>query len=75
MTGPVSRRAVLATPSLAVAAHGAERAYTFTATALEAGVRTVLTWGISDRSTWLVTDPALARPNGRMHGVCRWTTH
>lgn len=45
----------------------AERAYAFTSVALEAGVREFLTWGLSDRYTWLVSDPAVGLPNGRHH--------
>jgi endo-1,4-beta-xylanase len=45
----------------------AERAYAFVSTALGAGVRTVLTWGLSDRYSWLTTDPGVAMPDKRTH--------
>ncbi|MCQ4161719.1 endo-1,4-beta-xylanase [Roseomonas sp. GC11] len=45
----------------------AERAYAFVSTALEAGVRTFLTWGLSDRESWLVKEPAVALKDGRAH--------
>jgi endo-1,4-beta-xylanase len=45
----------------------AERAYAFTSAALDAGIRTFSTWGLSDRYTWLTTEPAVALPHGRLH--------
>ncbi|MBE9603687.1 endo-1,4-beta-xylanase [Acetobacteraceae bacterium H6797] len=45
----------------------AERAYAFASTAVEAGVKTFLTWGISDRYTWLNDTPGVAMPSGRKH--------
>ena len=45
----------------------AERAYAFASCALEAGVKTFLTWGISDRYTWLNNTPGVGLPNGRKH--------
>lgn len=36
-------------------------------TALQAGCRTVLTWGLSDRDSWLATDPDVARKDGTIH--------
>ncbi|MDO9707574.1 endo-1,4-beta-xylanase [Paracraurococcus lichenis] len=36
-------------------------------TALECGCRTVLTWGLSDKDSWLVQEPAVARKDGRTH--------
>jgi endo-1,4-beta-xylanase len=45
----------------------AERAYAFTRCAVEAGVRTVLTWGLSDKYSWLASEPAVALPEGRQH--------
>ncbi|RAI58080.1 endo-1,4-beta-xylanase [Roseicella frigidaeris] len=36
-------------------------------TALEAGCRTVLTWGLSDRDSWLVRDREVARRDGATH--------
>jgi endo-1,4-beta-xylanase len=44
-----------------------ERAYAFVSTALAAGVRTVFTWGLSDRYSWLTTDPTVAMPSPRTH--------
>ncbi len=37
------------------------------ATALAAGCRTVLTWGLSDRDSWLVRDTEVARRDGEQH--------
>ena len=45
----------------------AERTYAFTSTALAAGVRTVLTWGLSEKYSWLSTEPAVALPDQRTH--------
>ncbi|WP_235913883.1 endo-1,4-beta-xylanase [Teichococcus coralli] len=45
----------------------AERAYAFLSCALGAGVRTVLTWGLTDKYSWLTTDPGVALPGGRTH--------
>lgn len=45
----------------------AERVYAFVSTALAAGVRTVFTWGLSDRYSWLTSDPAVALPTPRTH--------
>jgi endo-1,4-beta-xylanase len=45
----------------------AERTYAFVSTALEAGVRTVLTWGLSDKYSWLRVEPAVALPDKRTH--------
>ncbi|PWC29844.1 endo-1,4-beta-xylanase [Teichococcus aestuarii] len=45
----------------------AERAHAFVATALEGGVRTILTWGLSDKYSWLATEPAVALRDGRTH--------
>ncbi|RKK05472.1 glycosyl hydrolase family 10 [Pseudoroseomonas wenyumeiae] len=45
----------------------AERAYAFVSTAVGAGVRTVLTWGLSDKYSWLATDPDVAMPDKRPH--------
>ena len=36
-------------------------------TALAAGCRTVLTWGLSDRDSWLAQDPDVARRDGQQH--------
>lgn len=45
----------------------AERAHAFVATALENGCRTVLTWGLTDKYSWLAQEPAVAMGNGRIH--------
>jgi endo-1,4-beta-xylanase len=45
----------------------AERAYAYVSTALAAGVRTVMTWGLSDKYSWLTTDPGVAMPDKRTH--------
>ncbi|WP_237182166.1 endo-1,4-beta-xylanase [Roseomonas marmotae] len=45
----------------------AERSYAFVSTALSAGVRTVLTWGLGQKYSWLATNPAVALPEGRIH--------
>ena len=45
----------------------AERASAFLSCALGAGVRTVLTWGLTDKYSWLATDPGVALPDKRPH--------
>jgi endo-1,4-beta-xylanase len=45
----------------------AERAGAFVSSALEAGVKTFLTWGLVDRYSWLVLEPAVARRDGKLH--------
>jgi endo-1,4-beta-xylanase len=45
----------------------AARTHAFVSTALAAGVRTVLTWGLSAGHSWLTTEPAVAMPEGRIH--------
>jgi endo-1,4-beta-xylanase len=45
----------------------AERAHAFCSTCFEAGVKTLLTWGLSDRWSWLARDPAVALPAGDVH--------
>jgi endo-1,4-beta-xylanase len=45
----------------------AERSYAFVSTALAAGVRTVLTWGLSTKYSWLTTEPGVAMPDKRTH--------
>jgi endo-1,4-beta-xylanase len=45
----------------------AERAYAFVSTALDAGVRNVYTWGLTQRYSWLATEPAVALPDKRIH--------
>lgn len=42
----------------------AEYAGRFLAAAIEGGVRNVLTWGLTDRDSWLVKEPAVARTDG-----------
>lgn len=39
----------------------------FLTAAVEGGVRTVLTWGLMDRYSWLVMDPGVARRDGLHH--------
>ena len=45
----------------------AGRAAEFLSAALEGGVKTVLTWGLVDRYSWLVTEPAVGRRDGKQH--------
>lgn len=45
----------------------AERVQQVVGTALGAGVRTVLTWGLSDRDSWLAHDAEVARRDGATH--------
>lgn len=45
----------------------AEQAYAFVSTALEGGARSVLTWGLSDRYSWLRQEPAVALGPDRSH--------
>jgi endo-1,4-beta-xylanase len=45
----------------------AERAGAFISSALEAGVKTFLTWGLVDRYSWLVLEPAVGRRDGKLH--------
>ncbi|WP_241666885.1 endo-1,4-beta-xylanase [Muricoccus nepalensis] len=45
----------------------AERAAAFLEAAIAGGVRTFLTWGLVDRYSWLVTEPAVARRDGKRH--------
>lgn len=45
----------------------AERAEAFLSCAVQAGVRTVLSWGLTDRYSWLASDPGVALPGGRTH--------
>lgn len=42
----------------------AARTAAFVGAAVEAGCRNVITWGLSDRDSWLVKEPAVARPDG-----------
>ncbi|MBE9604789.1 endo-1,4-beta-xylanase [Acetobacteraceae bacterium H6797] len=39
----------------------------FLAAAIDGGVRTILTWGITDKHSWLVTDKDVARKDGATH--------
>ena len=45
----------------------AEHAGIFLAAALEGGARTILTWGLTDRDSWLVQEPGVARRDGQTH--------
>ncbi|SDB36361.1 endo-1,4-beta-xylanase [Belnapia rosea] len=45
----------------------AERVRQVVGTALDAGCRTVLTWGLSDRNSWLARDPGVMRKDGQVH--------
>ena len=44
-----------------------ERAAAFMEAAIGSGVKTFVTWGLVDRYSWLVTEPAVARPDGKLH--------
>jgi endo-1,4-beta-xylanase len=45
----------------------AERAGAFVSAAMAGGVRSFLTWGLVDRYSWLVSEPGVARPDGKLH--------
>ncbi len=45
----------------------AERTFAFLDAVFDAGARTLLCWGLSDRDSWLVRDNAVARTDGRQH--------
>ena len=45
----------------------AQRAGAFMEAAIAGGVKTFLTWGLVDRYSWLVSEPAVARPDGKLH--------
>jgi endo-1,4-beta-xylanase len=45
----------------------AQRVHAFASAAFEGGARTLLTWGISDRWSWLHRDPAVALAPGDVH--------
>lgn len=45
----------------------AARVQAVVGTALQAGCRTVLTWGLSDKDSWLVRDKEVARRDGAAH--------
>lgn len=42
----------------------ADRTAQFLEAAIAGGVRTILTWGLSDRDSWLRLEPSVARPDG-----------
>ena len=42
----------------------AERASVFLGAAIEGGARSILTWGLSDRDSWLGREASVARPDG-----------
>jgi endo-1,4-beta-xylanase len=43
------------------------RVHAFASSAFEGGARTLLTWGISDRWSWLQREPAVMMPPGEVH--------
>ncbi|UPY37993.1 endo-1,4-beta-xylanase [Sediminicoccus sp. KRV36] len=45
----------------------AEYAGTFLSAAMAGGARSFLTWGLTDRDSWLVQEPAVARSDGQTH--------
>ena len=45
----------------------AERVHAFASAAFEGGARTLLTWGIADRWSWLEREPAVALPQNGPH--------
>jgi endo-1,4-beta-xylanase len=45
----------------------AERVRAVVGTALEGGCRTVLTWGLSDKDSWLAREPGVMRRDGHIH--------
>ncbi len=45
----------------------ADYAGQFLRAALEGGVRSILTWGLTDRDSWLVQEPGVARRDGQFH--------
>ena len=54
-------------PSLAARdAAVADYAGGFLRAALEGGARSILTWGLTDRDSWLVQEPAVARRDGQL---------
>ncbi|WP_043832422.1 endo-1,4-beta-xylanase [Muricoccus aerilatus] len=44
-----------------------DRVTAFMESAIGAGVKTFLTWGLADRHSWLVTFAGVARPDGKLH--------
>jgi endo-1,4-beta-xylanase len=62
------REAAVVPPDLAARdALVAARVQAVVGTALEVGCRTVLTWGLSDRDSWLAQEPAVMRRDGTIH--------
>ena len=62
------REAAVVPPDLAARdALVAARVEAVVGTALAEGCRTVLTWGLSDKDSWLATDQAVARKDGSQH--------
>ncbi|WP_241671288.1 endo-1,4-beta-xylanase [Dankookia rubra] len=62
------REAAAVPPDLAARdALVAARVEAVVGTALAEGCRTVLTWGLSDKDSWLATDKDVARKDGGMH--------
>lgn len=45
----------------------AEYAGAFVNAAIEGGARTFLTWGLTDRDSWLIQEPGVARSDGQTH--------
>ena len=45
----------------------AARAAAFVSAAAEAGVRNIITWGLVDRYSWLVSESGVARRDGKLH--------
>lgn len=58
---PVSRDYVARDTAVALRAHA------FLSAAIEGGARTVLTWGLSDRWSWLQREEAVMLPGGEAH--------
>ena len=62
------REAAAVPPDLAARdASVAARVDAVVGTALAEGCRTVLTWGLSDKDSWLATDKDVARQDGNIH--------
>ena len=62
------REAAVVPPDLAARdALVAARVEALVGTALAEGCRTVLTWGLSDKDSWLATDKDVARKDGSIH--------
>ena len=45
----------------------ADYAGAFVSAAIEGGARTFITWGLTDRDSWLVQEPGVARRDGQTH--------